>query len=142
MGTPHPGTADNPAATRAPAPGCRAGRRPERRRLGRCAGRLSHRISIPTLRVATRLRSFAAEPVKESAIRSTVWAEPGVAWGPPGDGAEEERWGLGFWVVCGFLFFFVLKCRREGEIPARRVGKLSSQISPRGDAEPVAPQIS
>lgn len=90
----------------------------------------------------TRLRSFAAEPVKESAAHSTGWGEPGVAWALPGMGTS-QGWGgggkMGFRVV---VFFLLLKHGRESEIPARCVGKLIFQITPRGGAEPAAPQIS
>lgn len=92
----------------------------------------------------TRLRSFAAEPVKESAIHSTGWAEPGLAWAPPGMGTSqgwggEKKWGLGFVCVC---LFSLLKHVRESEVPAWCVGKVIFQITPQGAAESTAPQIS
>lgn len=92
----------------------------------------------------TRLRSFAAEPVKESAAHSTGWGEPGVARALPGTGTS-RGWGSGGktgFRVCFFFFFLLLKHGRESKIPTRCAGKLIVQITPRGGAEPAAPQIS
>lgn len=96
-GCPNPNTAESPAATRTqhwprwPSPRAAAFREV-------CGAAVtSHQRPSPG--AVTRLRSFAAEPVKESAIHSTGWAEPRVAQAPLGTGTS---WGWGRGGKTGF----------------------------------------
>lgn len=124
---PSPAGCPRPGAALAVSPGAA---------LGRCAGAVtSHQLQPLAL---TRLRSFAAEPLKESAIHSSGWAEPGVAGhrrarGPPRDGAGR---GAGIW---GFSPFRMWK---GSESPSRCVGKFILRVTSPGGAEPAASQIS
>lgn len=96
--------------------------------FGRCAGGC-HIASAPSPGAVTRLRSFAAEPVKESAIHSTGWAVPGVAGhcrarAPPRDGQGGE-WGLKV---------FPSQMRKGKENPAWCVGKFIFHVTRPGGA--------
>lgn len=81
-----------------------------------------HIASASQPRRGDSIKVFAAEPVKESAIHSTGWAEPGVAWAPPGTGTSQGRGGGR---KMGFRVFFPFETQK-----GKRVGKFIFQITP------------
>lgn len=118
----------SPGGCSEPRRGCGAGRGPEGRAREVCGG--CHISSAPSPAALAPLRSFAAEPVKESASHSSGWAEPGVAGQSQGWG-RAGRWDLGI-----FSFW------KGSESPSRCVGKFILHVTCPGGAEPAASQIS